>query len=681
MFTGANEQARIIWQLDEPEYFQRAVAPLPINAEGSMIFEKIVGDVDFYGTNAQISDQSYFISRVERLFVVDQATGVKTQLNAGLAAIASDKKSFTHVDLSEGDLVDFDYEYFVSDSSLPAGDYTVPLNLRASVISSLEAAKSNTDSINAIEKRIGTGGSSLSIEDLNDRVASANVRVGLNSLEPDNSSSANYSGVVAIGENVLENLNSTPGDSSDIVIIGTNAGRGYNRANNSVVIGANSGLSVTTILDSVCVGDDAARGNVTLTRVTVVGTRAAGSSVARDRADSVYIGAGAGDRWNGLRDVIIGSAAAGGMSATNTANDNVIIGYASCNSAMSGLDFRDNVIIGSESAMSSTFAVNGVIIGHNAGTNRSIRTDIIIGTGALRYGTAGGNNIAIGNDALDDANFNTSSFVVAIGGSALGEYEGGVSSSNNVALGYQALLFNQAGVAFTSGANCTGIGAGSAVSGGNQLQLGSGSITIYGSSAYQVRSDRRDKADIEETKLGLNFITKLEPVQFRIDKRDEYFLKDEDDQWIVDEENSSKIPIAKDGSLKRNRFHQGFIAQQVKEIADEIGHDFAGYQDHTINGGLDIKTLAYSEFIAPIVKSIQELKTIIDTQQQQISAQQEQINTQQEQIDIQQGKIDEQQEQISNQQEQIDNKQQMINSHQGEISFLKEEVKNLKSIL
>lgn len=36
-------------------------------------------------------------------------------------------------------------------------------------------------------------------------------------------------------------------------------------------------------------------------------------------------------------------------------------------------------------------------------------------------------------------------------------------------------------------------------------------------------------------------------------------------------------------------------------------YDFSGYQDHSINGGDDVLTISYTEFIAPMVKTIQEL--------------------------------------------------------------------------
>ena len=81
-----------------------------------------------------------------------------------------------------------------------------------------------------------------------------------------------------------------------------------------------------------------------------------------------------------------------------------------------------------------------------------------------------------------------------------------------------------------------------------------------------------------------------------------------------------------DGSKAGKRFHQGFVAQEVKEVIDELGVDFAGYQDHKINGGEDVLSLGYTEFIAPIVKAIQEQQQMIELQQQKINELEQKIN-------------------------------------------------------
>ena len=70
--------------------------------------------------------------------------------------------------------------------------------------------------------------------------------------------------------------------------------------------------------------------------------------------------------------------------------------------------------------------------------------------------------------------------------------------------------------------NCTGLGMAAAVTGDNQVQLGNSHAVPHAFQALQVRSDARDKADIRDTRLGLDFIRALRPVDFRWNLRDDY---------------------------------------------------------------------------------------------------------------------------------------------------------------
>lgn len=99
-------------------------------------------------------------------------------------------------------------------------------------------------------------------------------------------------------------------------------------------------------------------------------------------------------------------------------------------------------------------------------------------------------------------------------------------------------------------------------------------------------SDARDKADIRDTRLGLEFIKSLRPVEYRWAKRDE--------------------------RVQGKRYHQGFIAQDVKKTADDLGIDFGGYYDQRVNGGPDKLGLRTQEFHAPMVKAIQELAARVE---------------------------------------------------------------------
>jgi hypothetical protein len=202
----------------------------------------------------------------------------------------------------------------------------------------------------------------------------------------------------------------------------------------------------------------------------------------------------------------------------------------------------------------------------------------IVGNGALQLNTTGSNNTAIGDNALYSNT--TGSNNTAIGNNA--NYTGGIVYTNNTCLG-----------------------ANSIVSGSNQVQLGDNQTTTYCCGAVQNRSDVRDKTDIIDTQLGLDFINKLRPVDFRWDYRQSYT------ETVIQDGKPTQIKHTSDGSKKRNRYHHGLIAQEVKDVMTSMNIDFGGYQDHSVNGGEDVLTIGYVELITPMIKAIQEMNTKI----------------------------------------------------------------------
>lgn len=196
----------------------------------------------------------------------------------------------------------------------------------------------------------------------------------------------------------------------------------------------------------------------------------------------------------------------------------------------------------------------------------------------------------------------TNSMNTAVGSSALSALEGDTEWGGcqfNTAIGFNAGSVNVDGTPTLTTANSAAIGANSKISGVNQMQLGNETQGVYTTQPIQVRSDRRDKADIEDTRLGLDFIEKLRPVDYRWDMRADYFEYDEEGAIVSVGE--------RDGSKKRRRIHHGLIAQEVQSVIEETGVDFGGFQDHKVNGGSDVMTVGYEELIAPLIKAVQEL--------------------------------------------------------------------------
>ena len=121
---------------------------------------------------------------------------------------------------------------------------------------------------------------------------------------------------------------------------------------------------------------------------------------------------------------------------------------------------------------------------------------------------------------------------------------------------------------------------------------------IYAVTGSIQTSDEREKTEIKETTLGLDFIKDLKPVSYK---------------WIDGEQQNKG---------KDEREHQGLIAQQVAETVEKHGIDKNNF------GGLDIQKtekyddfhgMSYDQFVAPLIKAIQE-------QQAQIEALQSEIN-------------------------------------------------------
>ena len=234
----------------------------------------------------------------------------------------------------------------------------------------------------------------------------------------------------------------------------------------------------------------------------------------------------------------------------------------------------------------------------------------VLGSNALNAAAWANENVAVGHNSITNANDPAASVSrnVAVGFRAL---SGWTSPINMTAIGHDALRFMQDGsVATGAGLNSTGVGRSSRVSGDNQVQLGDASTTTYVYGTVQNRSDARDKTDYDDTVLGIEFIMGLRPVDGRWDMRDDYF--EEYEQQVGIDENAQPVfetrlrKIPKDGSKKRNRLHHWFIAQEVKALCDSLGVEFGGYQDHSINGGCDVLSLGYDEFIPPITKAIQQ---------------------------------------------------------------------------
>lgn len=184
-----------------------------------------------------------------------------------------------------------------------------------------------------------------------------------------------------------------------------------------------------------------------------------------------------------------------------------------------------------------------------------------------------------------------------------------LTASNSTAVGCAS--GTAAGITYN---NVSLFGYQAEATGANQVQLGNASTTTYAYGAVQNRSDARDKADVRDTVLGLDFINALRPVDFKWDRREQYVDVVAEEVVTVNEDGKevktvkyTQVEVPKDGSRKRERYHHGVIAQEVQAVIEQTGVDFGGFQDHSLSGGKDVMSIGYEEFIAPLIKAVQEL--------------------------------------------------------------------------
>ena len=363
----------------------------------------------------------------------------------------------------------------------------------------------------------------------------------------------------------------------------SNTTGGYNTA-----LGYQALKSNTTGYGNTSIGYNALLNNTTATYNTAIGLNALNSNTTGGSNTAI------GDNALALNttakyNTAVGS---GAMNNNTTGEGNTAVGQYTLTPNKTG---NYNTAIGSKalSASGNTSNSYNTALGYNAGLNLSSNS---------------GSNTAIGFDALAHEGQNCYGNV-AVGYKALGN-KYNISSGNvynntvsyNTAVGYNALGD------LISYTNCTGLGYGSAVTGSNQVQLGNTSVTVYAQKALVVRSDARDKLDIEDSPLGLDFIMKLRPRKYRMNSREAYFEQGKERDFTA----------TNDGSKAGKRPHYGLVAQEVKEVMNELNVDFAGYLDSKVDGGEDVLSLGYAEFIAPMIKAIQQQQQIIEQLQKEI---------------------------------------------------------------
>lgn len=319
------------------------------------------------------------------------------------------------------------------------------------------------------------------------------------------------------------------------------------------------------------------------------------------------------------------------LQSASSAGFNVAIGTASASALRIG---SQNVAIGQRAMLNATTANENTIVGSDALRGHiSPKQTVAIGRNAAYLLKTGDNNTFLGTDALSSVS--SANSVTAIGHTA-----GAVSTTlKNVDQSFNTYL----GVLSTHNSTtpisyATAIGAKAQVSASNTIILGrttgvdrdkvgigtslpthqlnvkadadpikleglqavgsllaSDNMMIANASGVlkmitpailnSTPSDLRLKKDIETSSYGLNFISKLRPVLYKM----------------------------KTGTTD---LHSGFIAQEVEHAAKEVHYEFSGIVKPQT--ATDFYSLKYAEFVVPLVKAVQEQQSQIESYEAKI---------------------------------------------------------------
>jgi hypothetical protein len=408
-------------------------------------------------------------------------------------------------------------------------------------------------------------------------------------------------------------------EGSNNVAMGYSAAKMTTKGQELVAIGYKAMFDNTTGFRNTAVGFWASGLNNTGKEITALGYYAGRNATGGN--NNTYIGARSGQaNIKGSSNTYVGALAGYGTGAAATTFDfQLLAGSESQGYGHQAVALGFQARVGTSSVASE----GGVAVGKSATVSGAGIGSIAIG----RSASAGSSTPAT---AVGDASVATGERSVAVGQSAQATTEqsvsvGGLSEAKgqyNTSIGAQAGRNNTgagntfvgrlAGNAETNAfANCSLLGANTAVTADNQVQLGDSLTTTYVYGTVQNRSDARDKADIADTALGIDFIMGLRPVHGRWDMREDYRVVNDDGTVTVFE---------KDGSKKRNRLHQWFVAQEVAELCTSLNVEFGGLQHHSVSGGEDVFSLGYDEFIPPVVKAVQECWSRLDAMEARLSA-------------------------------------------------------------
>jgi hypothetical protein len=271
------------------------------------------------------------------------------------------------------------------------------------------------------------------------------------------------------------------------------------------------------------------------------------------------------------------------IDANTTGAFNTAVGYNALTANTTG---QFNVAVGASSLDSNTTGEFNVAVGPSSlGANTTGVRNVAVGHGVLAGNTTGSYNTAIGHAALDVTTTgfqNTASGYAALGANTTGNL--------NTAIGFNS------GNANTTGTNNAFIGnSASNTSGGatasNTIVLGNSAITTLRcqTATISALSDARDKSNIEDIPVGIEFIKDLRPVKFTWNQRD---------------------------GMRVGLTDAGFIAQESLDVVNKYNANWIGLVE---DENKDQLAMTPGKLIPILVKAIQQISAKVDSLESQLA--------------------------------------------------------------
>lgn len=263
---------------------------------------------------------------------------------------------------------------------------------------------------------------------------------------------------------------------------------------------------------------------------------------------------------------------------------------------------------------SSNASIAGLTIGSGAG-----QSNVAFGSTTLGSNNTGTLNTGVGSLALQantsgsfNSAFGNQSLYVNVGGSfnsafGVASLDSNTSGSNNSAFGYAALGDSTTGILNTA----IGYFAGNNTTGSNNTFIGNGAVNTTGGTAasntivlgnsaiatlrcqtatISALSDARDKSNIEDIPVGIEFIKDLRPVKFTWNQRD---------------------------GMRVGLTDAGFIAQESLDVVNKHNANWIGLVE---NENEDQLAMTPGKLIPVLVKAIQQLSSKVDSLEAQLAS-------------------------------------------------------------